>query len=574
LSSPITIAKIGILVEIDSTAAPSVVVMSNGRGQCGLHCLEVCMVSAMLPVFRCSTFSITFRAVRTLWLLGLLLGSSVESRAATPEITVPKPSATAHRLIGDKATVFEPQSSPLPGMRLKRSLGTSDFVVGLSFDTGTDGKWDLGDLVSLWDAKTRHGFSLGLRNNTGSTTSQANWRQLQFGIDAGTEPTWREEGRPGSALLGFSIAVHDGHLYVGTCEPDAAQPGRVFRYEGAGNWKSLGSLDGANTVSAMASFGGQLYAGTGKYRLAGSALSESNNPILGGKVYRLMKNGKWEMVGDLAPTEAIAALVTYGDKLYASSMYKPAGFFRYDGDRNWTSLPTPNGKRVEALAVHDGAIYAGSYDSGSFYRYDGTKWHDLGVVARDITQTYSFVTYQRALHTATWPSGKVYRLDADNRWADAGRLGEEQEVMGMLVHNGVFYGGTLPKAEVYRYEGNKNWKLLKQLDKTPDVKFRRVWTMATYKGRLFATTLPSGKVWSMSAGSLVTDDRELSFGWHDVVAQRTSGVLRLFVDGRLAAESDASHLNMATEGLELRIGDGPRGRFTGQIRNLWFDYAP
>jgi hypothetical protein len=44
----------------------------------------------------------------------------------------------------------------------------------------------------------------------------------------------------------------------------------------------------------------------------------------------------------------------------------------------------------------------------------------------------------------------VYRFEDVNRWTDAGRLGEELEVMGMLVHKGHLIAGTLPLAEVYR----------------------------------------------------------------------------------------------------------------------------
>jgi hypothetical protein len=507
----------------------------------------------------------------------LLLAFTANAEAAARDVAVPEPSATADRLIGDGSITFQPDSSPVTAVQLKRPIGTSDFTIGLSLESDPLGTHDLGDLISLWNAKTRHGFTLGLRNNTGVTTSQANFRQLQFGIDAGTTPEWRDEGRPDTSIFGFAICVHDGELYVGTCEPNTPRTGQVYRYAGPNNWEPLGVLDGSNSVTALASFNGQLYAGTGKYRIAGSSLPESDNTVRGGKVYRFVKPGEWELVGDLAPTEAVAGLVTYGGKLYASSLYKPAGFYRYDGGRKWASIRTPDEKRVNALAVYHGALYAGSYDSGAVYRYDGTAWRALGSPANDITQTYSFAVYENALHVSAWPRANVYRLEADNRWVDRGRLGDELEVMGMLVHNGVFYAGSLPKAAMYRYEngnGATSWQLLKQLDGTPGVKYRRLWTMATYRGRLFSTTLPSGKLWSMSAGRLVTYDRELPAGWHDIVAQRAAGKLRLFVDGKLVAETDDGQLDLATDGLELQIGNGPRGRFVGKMRNVWLGLKP
>lgn len=499
------------------------------------------------------------------WLAILaVVAANAPVSAAEP---IPK---TFDRFEIDAETVLEPLKDGPVTLSAMNALGTSDFKIHVSVEADPTDSHDLGDVVSLWNPKTRHGFTLGLRNNTGSTTSQANWRQLQFGIDAGTKPTWRDEGRPGAAILGFSIAVHDGHLYVGTCETGNA-PGQVYRYAGPGSWEPLGPLDGSNTVTALAAFQGQLYAGTGKYRLAGSALAESTNATPGGKVYRFVRPGEWELVGELPQTEAVAALVTYDGKLYASSLYRPAGFFRYDGGKTWTSLPTPDGRRVNALGVHGGHLYATSYDSGAVYRFDGAKWTDLGLVDRDVTQNYSFATWQNALHVSTWPSGKVYRLGPADRWLDTGRLGEEQEVMGMLVHNGAFYSGTLPKAEIYRHDGDSHWTRLKQLDETPDVKFRRVWTMATYQGRLFATTLPSGKVWSMSAGSLLTHDRELGSGWHEILAERQGQKLRLTVDDELVAETETPELSLETKGLELKVGEGPRGRFPGRLMNVWFE---
>lgn len=467
--------------------------------------------------------------------------------------------------------VHEPLVSGPVVKPMRAALGTADFAAGLSFEVGADTKHDLGDLVSLWDAKARQGFTLGLRSNTGVTSSQPNWRQVQFGMDAGTEPNWRDEGRPGSALLGFSIAVHDGSLYVGTCEVGDNPVGQVYRYDGPGHWTSMGTLDGSNSVTAMATFEGRLYAATGKYRIAGSSLPESTNATSGGKVFRFVQPGEWELVGDLAPTEAIAGMVVFGGKLYASSLYKPAGFYRYEGGKEWTSIPTPEGRRVNALGVHGGLLYATSYDGGAMARFDGTDWQELGHTAADVTQNYSFATWQNELQVGAWPTGKVYSLNAQDQWLDRGRMGEELEVMGLLVHNGVFYGGTLPKAEVYRYDGDSKWTLLKQLDDTPDVKYRRVWGMATYQGRLFATTLPSGKIWSMSTGAMVTHDKELGPGWHDLVAERSQGKLRLTIDGQLVAEIDAGNLHLATENMPLTVGDGPRGRFPGKLKNVWFE---
>ncbi len=452
-------------------------------------------------------------------------------------------------------------------------LGRKPFTISLWVDTAAELDDDLGDLVSQFDSQTRTGFHLSLRNNAGVTHSQANFRQLQFGIDAGTEPVFTDEGRPGNAVFGQSMAVHEGHLYVGTCEAGESEVGHVYRYDGPGNWSDLGTPDRANSITGMAAFGGSLYVGSGKYRLGGSSLKESDNPHLGGKIFRYLGERRWEEVGRFPEMEAVGGMVVFRSKLHVSSLYKPAAFFRHEGERDWKKLEVPNGKRVEALGVYDGYLWASGYDEGHVYRFDGETWVDLGRVGEEEnTQTYAFATYQGLLHVATWRTGKVFRW-RNGMWEDRGRLGEELEVMGMLVHNGSLYAGTLPLGQIYRYDSDRQWVLLKQLDSTPDVKYRRVWTMAQYQGKLFATTLPSGHVWSMQTGACLTFDREFPAGWHHVAAQRTDDRLRLFLDGELVAESKptgANSLDLATD-RPWQIGAGSGDFFNGALADVRVD---
>jgi hypothetical protein len=297
-------------------------------------------------------------------------------------------------------------------------------------------------------------------------------------------------------------------------------------------------------------------------------------------VFRYDKDKHWTDCGQLPETEAVGGLVVYRGELYASSLYRPAGFFRYDGPSGWCRLPVPQGidpassastpRRVEALMVHEGFIYASSYDGGHVYRFDGRDWTDCGQLG-DNTQTYSFAQYEGRLYTGTWPSGRVYRWDeATKGWTDAGRLGEEREVMGMLVHNGRLLAGTLPLAEVYSYEGGDTWQRLTRLDNTPDVTYRRAWTMAEHAGEVFCSTLPSGHVFAFSVGRQATWERSLSSDWHHVAAIKSTDRLTLWVDGRLVAETaafDAGSYNLENSA-PLRIGNGTNGRWHGQMRDV------
>ncbi len=453
-------------------------------------------------------------------------------------------------------------------------FGTGDFSLAAWVHVSGDDELDdaYGDIISQYDPATRRGFSLSIAHRAGVTSNQSNARNVHFGIDNGRlDAAWTDHGRVGNAVLIFSLAVHDGKLYAGTCEPGREQVGRVYRFDGGTEWIDCGSPDRCNAVSSLAEFGGQLYAGVSKYRLAGSALAESENPYRGGKVYRYAGGRTWDDCGQLPDSEAIGGLVVFRGKLYASSLYKPAGFFRYEGGREWTSLPTPGGKRVEAMCAFDGQLFASSYDEAHVYRYDGKSWIDCGRVGpAENTQTYSFAIYQGRLHVGTWRTGRVYRYRGDNDWLDTGRLGDELEVMGMLVHNGKLYGGTLPLAEVYRFDGSERWTIVGKLDSTAGAKYRRAWTMAEFQGRLFCGTLPSGRVHSIEAGRNVTYDKELVAGWHHIAASRHGDVLKLFIDGKLVATSRPfKNDDYELPGdLPLKIGFGPNDYFRGSLSDV------
>lgn len=453
-------------------------------------------------------------------------------------------------------------------------LGAKDFTVSLWLQT--DERFDdvPGDLLSQFDAAKRRGWNLSLKSHA-VTASQANLRTLHFGIDNDRlEKSWTDHGQVGKAIFVKSLAVFDGQLFAGTCESGKAGSGRVYRFGSGQKWIDCGSPAPCNAVSAFAEWNGQLYAGVSKYRLGGSALPESENPNLGGRIFRYEGDGKWTDCGQLPDTEGIGGMAVFRGKLHAGSLYKPAGFFRYEGNQKWTTLPLPNGKRVEALCVHNGQLFASSYDEAHIYRYDGETWTDCGQVGEAAnTQTYSFAIHHGKMYVGTWRTGKVFRYDGDNQWADCGRLGEELEVMGMLVHNGGLFAGSLPLAEVFRFDGKDRWASVGRVDLTPDVMYRRAWTMAEYQGRLFVATLPSGHVLSIAAGANVTHDRSLLPGWHHVAAQRSGRELKLFVDGKKVATSEVSNpeqFDLSTDS-PLRVGFGPTDSFYGRLRDvkLW-----
>jgi hypothetical protein len=481
--------------------------------------------------------------------------------------------------LGTEGAVFDGRDDRLElPAELVPALGTGQFTISVEVHTNAELDDALGDILSWYDPQTRNGFNFGLLNYSGVTSSQSNWRNVFFGMDAaqGGE-TWTDCGRPGNNWMINSLTVFDGGLYAATWEPGSDERGHVYRYAGGAEWVDCGAPSPANGLKGMAVYKGRLYVGSELYDGGGSSLPLSTNKSLGGHVYRYDGGTQWTDCGKIADVRSISGLAVYRGKLYASTGTTGAwrdtprtrGMYRFDGIGKWTDCGCP-GLRVTHIGVHDGSLFGLSYDGGGFFRYLGEKdWERLGPVP-DTTQVYSMMTYEGSLHVATWPTGSVFRLDGPQKWTHIGRLGEEKEVMAVSVYNGKFYAGTLPLGAVFRYDGKSTWTGVGQLDKTPDVVYRRAWSMAVFDGKLFCGVLPSGHVHSYEAGKAVSYDKQLQPGWRHLVAVRDNSRLRLYVDGKQVAESDefAAETYDLKPNRALKIGSGQHDEFHGRMRNL------
>jgi hypothetical protein len=477
----------------------------------------------------------------------------------------------------DQAVLFSTEGAVFDGRasridvpdRPSLNFGTKDFTLSLWVHTEKDIDDTLGDLIGKYDPATRKGFTLSIRHNAGVTGSQANYRNVHFGIDDGKQDAeWKDEGRPGKAIFIHSMAVHDGGLYAGTVEGwTNDDPGHVFRFDGKGGWEDLGTPWKSNGVTSMASYNGQLYVGVSRVLLHYSGLAPTTAHHIGGKVFRY-ENGRWVDLGQLLGLDGVQGMAVFRGKLYVTGFYQP-GLFRYDGGTVWTSLGSPGGMRPEGLCVYNGALYATGYDEGAVYRFDGEAWSRAGLLG-DSTQVYGMAIYEGKLLAGTWPLGTVYRHAGGENWESIGRLGDAQEVMGPNVYNGKLYVGTLPLAEIFRFDGDQRWTSMGRVDFTPDVVYRRAWSMAVFNGRLYSGTLPSGHVRSFEAGRNATDDRELAPGWRHIAAVRDGSRLKLYIDGQPVAQS--SELEPAqfdlTNKAPLQIGSGPQDFFNGKLKDV------
>ena len=146
-------------------------------------------------------------------------GRGNHGRAFAVDLTAPAPAGPPAARRGSTASRPSSRSRRIPSL----DLGKGDFTLAVWVHTEESLDDVLGDLVSKYDPAARRGLNWCIKNGAGMTNSQANDRNVQFGIDAGTEPVWSDRGRPGNAVYVMAMAVHDGKLFVGHLR---GRPGR------------------------------------------------------------------------------------------------------------------------------------------------------------------------------------------------------------------------------------------------------------------------------------------------------------------------------------------------------------
>jgi len=178
-------------------------------------------------------------------------------------------------------------------------------------------------------------------------------------------------------------------------------------------------------------------------------------------------------------------------------------------DSTWTDCGRPgNAVLVFAMAVHEGHLYAATFETGQneagqVYRYEGTdQWANCGQPDRCNSVTtlavydghlYAGVARYNARGSALAdspnenPGGRVYRYEGGKRWTDCGQLGDADTVFALAVYDGKLYASTLYQAGkgLYRYDGEKSWTSCGNPG-------RRVETLAVYNGGLWPPSYAGG----------------------------------------------------------------------------------
>jgi len=481
-------------------------------------------------------------------------------------------------------------------------FGSGAFAVSAWIHTEEKLSDVVGDILSKFGPQSRKGFSLSIKGSSPTYNGHSDVRNVHFGIDNGIDSQWTDRGKlwPSNTYIS-SLTVFEGDLYAGMADAAAPEDAcRVFRYGGGTEWIDCGRVSPSlktRSVYSMTVHKGALYVGTGQYDW--QTVSPANCDVA--RVYRYKGGTEWEDCGNLGENYRVISLATFNGELYAGTDVTggaPRGpstgkVYRYAGGQKWVDCGRLGDQQhVFALVAHNGALYGGT--NGEVFRYEGgTEWTYVGRPCGN-TQIHCLEVYRGKLYAGTWPDGTVCRYEGGTQWTACGDLGVKtdhykiNEVNALTVYNGMLYGGSIPKAEVYRYNAYDSWDSMGQLVHNPlyapDVisSWNRIPCLTVFQGQLWAGTstcrgnvyedpLPEvGRVYSMYTGSAVSYDYDLGPGWKHIVAMRSNAV-NLYIDGKLVAEGQPfsySELFDLTNDEPLTIGFGPTDYFTGTMDDL------
>jgi hypothetical protein len=329
-------------------------------------------------------------------------------------------------------------------------------------------------------------------------------------------------------------------------------------------------------VHSVAQFDGALFRGLGRFMGEGSALVPAGNGRPAVRSTGVTPDGRWTYCGhpgaedatpEDMPTVGYAsgkaddafALTVYRGRLYGVSNHR-RGAFVYEGGERWTYVGPD--LRILPLAIHQGTLYA-LINGGPVYRYEGgSSWTFCGCPPGS-TQTYGAVTSDGHLYVGTWPEGDVHRYEGGERWTTLERVGQ-REIMAMALYGKVYVGRCHGHPVAH---GRRALRFLPRSIRRPRP-CGACGRGGNLPGRLFAGTLPSGRVCAMEAGTVATWDH----AFPGLATWRGAGAeaLRLYVDGVAVAASCASgapELDVTT-GRPLTIGFGANDFFRGRLGDL------
>jgi hypothetical protein len=221
--------------------------------------------------------------------------------------------------------------------------------------------------------------------------------------------------------------------------------------------------------------------------------------------------GEWTDCGRPGNNLRVYSLAVFEGDLYAGTFETGAAeaghLYRYAGGAEWVDCGRPDRcNTVASLAVYKGRLYAGSSrykaggsalpDSenqnpgGNMYRYEaGSEWTSVGHL-EGADSVAGMAVYRGQLYAIPLYSQGVFRYDGGDTWTHCG--GPGKRMMSLSVFDGHLYGAGNEgegRGGVYRYEGGTEWSSAGHQEGV-----NQVYSFAVHNGRIHVGTWPEGKV--------------------------------------------------------------------------------
>lgn len=222
-----------------------------------------------------------------------------------------------------------------------------------------------------------------------------------------------------------------------------------------------------------------------------------------------------QLRGDGGHLEVRGVSVGDGDFTLAAWINVPAATRTVIGDI--AALFDPEERRGFSLGVHHSSP-CGNHgnDRNLFFGIDsgsGVRWTDHGRPSPSAIMICALAVHEGDLYAATWEGGdssvgRVYRW-ADDRWEDCGAPSEANAVTRLAVHRGRLHAGVsrlraggsgmpdspngAPGGRVMRYEGGTEWSDLGALDGADSIA-----ALVPFDGNLHALAMYSEGVFRLS----------------------------------------------------------------------------
>jgi concanavalin A-like lectin/glucanase superfamily protein len=245
--------------------------------------------------------------------------------------------------------------------------------------------------------------------------------------------------------------------------------------------------------------------------------------------------------------------------------------FDWSSDVHWTARgrPSPSTIMVCALAVHDGVLFAGTWEAGAsnvgrVYRLDGDGWIDCGVPS-DANAVTRLAVHDGRLFAGssrlrgggsgmpdspnTAAGGQVRRYEGGGKWSDSGQLDGADSIAGLVPFDGDLYAIPMYSEGVFRLSSSRSWMSCG----TPG---RRLLALGVHAGSLYGAGNDHADVDSaiaQTAAGIVVPQR---------AAEGGGGVFRYEGDGwtSLGLQRDTTQVySIETYGGQMYIGTWPNG---------------